>query len=525
MADQNRKIDQNYKATMAGVTNDANEYIRTVKVNPSTDRLLVENSALDSTLDSVSITNSNLAGGSISVNLVSGSLGSISLSAGTATSIDWIGGVRQSGGSISVNMVAGSVTVGSLQISDGTISSGTVKISSGSVQLMGTNRVLITDPTGAEMDLFKQGDNFAVGSDHGLGILGLNDGTPQKYAFIRVEGTNDDAEDPLTTGALSAETYGMVFNGSKWDRVRGDLTSGTWVNIKGGSVTISDGTIKVSSISSLPTVIISNGTISSGTVNVASGSIQLMGTSNVNATISLLPTIILSDGTTKISSVSTLPTVIISGGTINSGTVNLNTGTINVNTVSTVSTVSTITSVTGGTIWAVGNVAHDGTDSGNPVKIGGKVATGSVAITPVSGDRIDASYDVLGHQFVRNDNLNRWGVNLNSATAYGSTLVLSAPSAGTSIYITDMMFSFGTIVSATATIFMGRVILARGSSGATVVFGPVYFSGGSTSVFPFEKQFLNPVKVDGNGSLVLTTQWGTTAPSGHSIFLSGFYAP
>jgi hypothetical protein len=55
MADQNQKIDQNYKGSMTGVTNDANEYIRTVKVNPLTDRVLVEIPALSYTLDSIGV--------------------------------------------------------------------------------------------------------------------------------------------------------------------------------------------------------------------------------------------------------------------------------------------------------------------------------------------------------------------------------------------------------------------------------------------------------------------------------------
>jgi hypothetical protein len=54
--------------------------------------------------------------------------------------------------------------------------------------------VLIKDPTGAEMDLFKEGDNWAVGSDHGLGILGISNDAPQEYHFLRLgSGTDDHA--------------------------------------------------------------------------------------------------------------------------------------------------------------------------------------------------------------------------------------------------------------------------------------------------------------------------------------------
>ena len=80
-------------------------------------------------------------------------------------------------------------------------------------------KVVVVDSTGAEMDLFKEGDNYAA-ADHGIAILGLSDGTPQKYAFMRVEGVDDDQETPPTKGIISSESYQMVFDGSKFDRAR-----------------------------------------------------------------------------------------------------------------------------------------------------------------------------------------------------------------------------------------------------------------------------------------------------------------
>ena len=55
-------------------------------------------------------------------------------------------------------------------------------------------KVLIVDATGADMDLFKSGDNAAVGADHGLAILALTSETPSKYRFLRVgSGVSDYA--------------------------------------------------------------------------------------------------------------------------------------------------------------------------------------------------------------------------------------------------------------------------------------------------------------------------------------------
>lgn len=49
----------------------------------------------------------------------------------------------------------------------------------------------IVDATGADMDLFKDGDNLAIGSDHGLAILAVADGAPRKYHFLKTDPTNN----------------------------------------------------------------------------------------------------------------------------------------------------------------------------------------------------------------------------------------------------------------------------------------------------------------------------------------------
>jgi hypothetical protein len=56
----------------------------------------------------------------------------------------------------------------------------------------------------------------------------------------------------------------------------------------------------------------------------------------------------------------------------------------------------------GGNQKVVGNIAHDGVDAGNPVKIGGKGVT-SVPAAVSSGDRVDAYFDLNGRQVVKID--------------------------------------------------------------------------------------------------------------------------
>lgn len=60
-----------------------------------------------------------------------------------------------------------------------------------------------------------------------------------------------------------------------------------------------------------------------------------------------------------------------------------------------------VTTSTDSTVQVVGNVAHDGIDSGNPVKVGNKaIAFGANPTAVASGDRTDAYANVAGIQFV-----------------------------------------------------------------------------------------------------------------------------
>lgn len=116
----------------------------------------------------------------------------------------------------------------------------------------------------------------------------------------------------------------------------------------------------------------------------------------------------------------------------------------------------------------VGNVAHDGTDSGNPVKIGGKATSMTATPTPVStvGDRVDAWYDTQGAAVVRG------GLRVTYTAAYRLTsrpYALSKATGGAGI------FQFATIYHAntatkTVRIKRVRVWLKNNSAAATLMF-------------------------------------------------------
>ena len=157
----------------------------------------------------------------------------------------------------------------------------------------------------------------------------------------------------------------------------------------------------------------------------------------------------------------------------------------------------------------VGSIAHDGIDSGNPVKIGAK-ALSTIPSVVATGDRTDAISDLYGALRVREDHVNQWSYHENSSSALTDTTVKAAPGAGLSIYITDIVCSTG---AATAMDFF----IEEGTT--TIVLGPYYLeaiAGRGVAL-----QFKTPKKITANTLISITN----SAAIAHSFDISGFIAP
>ena len=155
-----------------------------------------------------------------------------------------------------------------------------------------------------------------------------------------------------------------------------------------------------------------------------------------------------------------------------------------------------------------GDVAHDGVDAGEPVKVGGRADT-TFQTAVADGDRVNALFDVYGVQQVRGDHPNKWSYHENSSSALTDASVQAAPGAGLSVYITDIMLSNG---AATAlNLFI--------EEGASTVLGPYYLEavvGRSLHV-----RFKTPKKGTANTAITVTT----SAAVAHGLDILGFIAP
>jgi len=157
-----------------------------------------------------------------------------------------------------------------------------------------------------------------------------------------------------------------------------------------------------------------------------------------------------------------------------------------------------------------GDVADDGSDSGSPVKIGGKVVSndgtdpGKVS---TEGDRFHFIGDTNRRVYVNTMHPQAWMVNENHSSAQTNNTLKSAPGAGKALVITDVIISNG----ATA----GTVKIVEDESGTPAdLMGPYYLAVNGGAVINLE----SPKRLTANKSLGFTSATVTT----HTITISGY---
>ncbi len=143
--------------------------------------------------------------------------------------------------------------------------------------------------------------------------------------------------------------------------------------------------------------------------------------------------------------------------------------------------VQTVQGIAGGTAQSVaGDVAHDGADSGNPVKLGARARSSEIAAV-ANNDRSDLLTDLVGKLIVLPyANPENFVSGTTSAmTGTTSTSLIAAPASGLRNYITQI-----TVSNAHATV--GTDIVIQDGSGGTTLYtipaAAVY--GGAAITFP-----------------------------------------
>lgn len=131
---------------------------------------------------------------------------------------------------------------------------------------------------------------------------------------------------------------------------------------------------------------------------------------------------------------------------------------------------------------SAGDVAHDGADSGNPVKTGGKATNVEPSAVSATGDRANFITDMVGKQITlpySNPENFVSGAITSAMTGTTSTSLVAAPASGLRNYITQI-----TVSNAHATV--GTDIIIQDGSGGTTLYtipaAAVY--GGATLTFP-----------------------------------------
>ena len=155
-----------------------------------------------------------------------------------------------------------------------------------------------------------------------------------------------------------------------------------------------------------------------------------------------------------------------------------------------------------------GGVAHDGADSGSPVKVGGRARTSDIAAV-ASDDRTDMVADTLGRQVVTLDQIPENSLS-GKATFSNTTAadVIAAQGAGIRIHVTDLV-----VTNAHASV--GTKVEIR--DGTTVLWQAYAAPGGGG----FAHRFRRPLRLSANSAL---TARCVTTGADVDVNASGFKA-
>ena len=553
MANERAKPDVNRAkaGVVAGVTDNAALEIVQLRVDPTTLRLKVEatGALTQQTEDAAHVSGDT---GTMILAVRQDTPGNLSGADGDYEPLQVSGGRVWASAKVDTALPAGTNAIGKLAANSG-VDIGDVDVTSLPAFATGDNtigRVKITDGTdvalvtaGGLLQVDASGATVPVSGTFWQATQPVSGTFWQATQPVSIAATvTVDSELPAaaaladTTANPTTPLVGValeLFNGTTWDRVRGDTTNGLDVDVTRLSALVA-GTAAIGKLAANSGVDIGDVDVTSvpAPLNVSGGGLEATA---LRVTIASDSTGLLSvdDNASSLTIDNAQLSVVGSGTEAAALRVTIatdSTGLISVDDNAGSLTVDVGTALPAGTN-AIGKlaansgvdigdvdvtsalitgstVAHDAADSGNPLKIGGRADT-TFQAAAADGDRVDAAFDVYGVQITRNDHPNRWSYHENSSSALTDTSVQAAPGVGLSIYITDISVSTG---AATALNFFLE-------EGATTVFGPIYLE--ATAGRSWAAQFKTPKKITANTAVTITT----SAAILHSVDIQGFIAP
>ena len=329
--------------------------------------------------------------------------------------------------------------------------------------------------------------------------------------------TTVDLADNLANPIATAEaSFGLVYDGSTWDRMRGDSTNGLTVNLgSNNDVTVSGVSTATNQLADNHNVVVTSAPTTAVTVSslplpsgAATNAAQLSDGHNV---------VVTSAPTTAITAVS-LP--LPAGAATSAGQLSNNHNVIVTSAPTTAITASSLPLPSGAatsanqlaaghTVVALGNVADNAVDSGNPVKVGA-VAVETDGTTPgtvAEGDRADLTTDLNRRLLVNIGHPDGFRATETHVAAQTSNTLVSSPGVGAAIYLTDVFISNGAVA--------GTVKIQQGASTDIIELIFLAVNGGASI------SFNQPMRLAENQSLGFTSATVTT----HSVTVVGFVGP
>lgn len=326
--------------------------------------------------------------------------------------------------------------------------------------------------------------------------------------------------DAMTNPTLKPQQqcFGMVYNGTTWDRLYGDATNGQWVNVKTWS--ISNASTNVAQFGG-SNVVTGTGAGGSGVPRVTiSNDSSLAANQSVNVSQVNGVTPLMGNGATGTGS----PRVTIaSDNTPFAVKIDQTTpGTTDAMSLARIGATTVVTGGVNGTLGVGGLAAHNAAPAGNPEVIAGYSWTdGSNPTATTAGNVTRLLTTTDGRLVTTTDHPKRFSCTVINSTATTLTAFggsCAAPGAGLSLYITDIIASSSAAATTTTDQYL---TLKSGTGGACGTGTAVVWASFNLANDPVPQSFATPIKVAANSELC----WMHAAVGNKTYVVNGYIAP